>query len=223
MRSQVRCFVVLAILALLLPSFASAASDSVRVTAQNASVRLKPDTHSIVIVKVGAGTVFDVIARQGNWFEVSLPLSENGLRRTGFISGTVVELIHTTAPSQKDAIFERLVGKWDGHTIYYDRQFKQYKEGAEQHCEFIRDAKGVKFIGNDGQVLAEDDVYIRYAGGKLYGSYEAGKHGGTHGQVWTEKFTLDLKDDKTLVYQESNNGPIYRDPRMKDEFHKRQQ
>jgi hypothetical protein len=80
MRLQVRCFVVFTILALLLPSFASAASDSVRVTAQNASVRLKPDPHSIVIVRVGAGTVFDVIARQGNWFEVYLPLSENGLR-----------------------------------------------------------------------------------------------------------------------------------------------
>jgi hypothetical protein len=120
----------------------------------------------------------------------------------------------TTAPSQKDAIFERLIGRWDGHTIYYDAQSKQYKEGAEQHCEFVRDAKGVKFIGEDGQVPAEDNVYLRYAGGKLHGSYEKGKHGGTHGQLWTEKFTLELKDDNTLLYEDST---------WKNEFHKRQQ
>lgn len=110
------------------------------------------------------------------------------------------------------SIFSRLVGQWDGHTIWYDTQDGQYKRGAEQHCEFVRDARGVKFIGLDGQVLAEDDVYLTYAGGKFSGSYLFGKHGGTHGALDTQSFAFELKDDGTLVYTDST---------WKHEYHKR--
>ena len=76
----------------------------------------------------------------------------------------------------------RLIGKCDGNYIYLDSKTGRYKRGAEEHCEFVRDAKKVKFIGERGQVLAEDDAYLTYPAGKLHGSYQAGKYGGTHGQ-----------------------------------------
>lgn len=105
--------------------------------------------------------------------------------------------------SEQDAILSRLIGKWDGYTIYYDAQERQNKRGAEQHCEFVRDNKGVKFIGENGQVLSEDNAYLTFQKGKLYGSYLAGKHGGTHGKTWTQRFRIDLRDDNTLVFEDS--------------------
>ena len=104
MRFQFRCLVIALILGFLVPQFASATDNAVRVTAQNAKVRLKPDASSIVIMSVGAGTVLDVIGGKGNWFEVSLPPGENGLRRTGFISQTVVESVQGPKPDRSAGV-----------------------------------------------------------------------------------------------------------------------
>jgi hypothetical protein len=127
--------------------------------------------------------------------------------------GGVIEKFHrlqanlpnqSRTSAEKDAIFDRLAGKWEGNIINLDPKTGRYKRGAEQQCEFIRDAKGVKFIGRDGQITPEDDVYLTYLGGKLHGSYEFGKHGGAHGNIWTQKFTLTLKADNTLLFDDSN-------------------
>jgi hypothetical protein len=116
----------------------------------------------------------------------------------------------------REAIFERLIGKWDGNDIVYDSTKRKYKRGAEEHCEFVRDARGVKFVGENGQVTADDNAYLTYSGGKLHVSYQMGKHAGTHGQFWMVELTLTLKDDGTLVREDS-----YRPP-GKQEYRKRQ-
>ena len=111
--------------------------------------------------------------------------------------------------SKKEAILSRLVGKWVGNTIYLDTDQREQR-GAEQRCEFIRDSKGVKFVSGDGQVLAQDDAYLAYKSGTLYGNYVTGKHGGTHGAQWITHFTLQLRDDGSLHYNDSTWKHEYR-------------
>jgi len=126
-------------------------------------------------------------------------------------ANTLASQIKENKYPNKEDIISKLIGNWNGYTIWYDNQDGKYKQGAEQHCQIIRDAKGVKFIGQNGQVLDEDNAYLSYKNGKFYGSYLAGKHGGTHGQLFTVKFTLKFKDDNTLLYQ---------DPTWKHEYKK---
>jgi hypothetical protein len=78
------------------------------------------------------------------------------------------------------------------------------------NVDFVRDQKGVKFIGADGQVLAEDDVYLHYSGGKLYGTYQMGRHGGAHGMLFPMNFSLELRDDGTLLFDDSRSKTVYK-------------
>lgn len=102
----------------------------------------------------------------------------------------------------KEESISRLIGNWNGYHIWYDDQNGKYEKGAEKHCQIVKDTKGIKFIDGDGQVLAEDNVYLSYKKGKFYGSYILGKHGGTHGIIDKVKFTLELKNDNILVYKD---------------------
>lgn len=68
----------------------------------------------------------------------------------------------------------------------------------------------MKFIGLEGQVLSEDNVYLTYRAGKLYGSFVFGKHGSTHGLISRKTFTLTLRDDNTLVFDDSTWKHEYR-------------
>jgi hypothetical protein len=129
-----------------------------------------------VIVKVGAGTVLDVIARQGNWFEVSLPLSENGLRRTGFISGTVVQLIQgpkagssggVSASTEGDAVKKRIpgvefIGKWNGY--YRPDRFARFEATPSRQLVITRE-NGIFTIAsrdlkNGGSAYSWHAVYV---------------------------------------------------------------
>lgn len=70
----------------------SAFSQSVRVVAPGAAVRVSPSASSPVIMTAGLGTVLEAGARQGNWYQVFLPPDRNGLRRMGYVSVNDVEL-----------------------------------------------------------------------------------------------------------------------------------
>ncbi|MEN6420522.1 MAG: hypothetical protein ABFD76_01130 [Smithella sp.] len=109
----------------------------------------------------------------------------------------------------KEESISKLIGKWNGYTIWYDNQDGKYKKGAEEHCQILRDTKGIKFIGQNGQALDEDNVYLSYKKGKFYGSYILGKHGGTHGIIDKVKFTLEFTNDNILVYQDSTSKHEY--------------
>jgi len=138
--------------------------------------------------------------------EITYELTEKGWRATDLTVKT-----YRVAASKQEQTFARVVGQWDGFTIYFDPQEQKNRRGAPQHCELVRDQKGVRFMGENGSVLAEDEVYLRYGGGgKLYGSYVAGKHSGTHGQVWTQRFFLELRDDNTLLFDDGKWKHEYR-------------
>jgi outer membrane murein-binding lipoprotein Lpp len=148
-------------------------------------------------------------------------LTLDSARKSKPIEKKTIATINQTQPTKqtnlpnKTDYTSKLIGKWDGYYIYYDEQSKSYKQGAEVHCEIIKDERGLKFIGVDGNVKSEDNVYLSYENGKFYGSYILGKYGGTHGQLIEIKFTLELQNDNILVWHDSNEGP-----KSKTEFHK---
>lgn len=64
---------------------------SVRVTASEAVVRLKPDPQSPAITTVKVGTLFTVSGQQGEWYEVLLPATAESSSPRGYILAELVE------------------------------------------------------------------------------------------------------------------------------------
>lgn len=79
-------------------AFADAAVIKVKVTTAN--IRQQPDATSAVISRAALGTLFEVIKKTGNWFEVAVT-DATGRTVTGFINADVVEEIGAAgAPAQ---------------------------------------------------------------------------------------------------------------------------
>jgi opacity protein-like surface antigen len=82
---------LLTVLLALSSASAATAQTSVRVTAEHVNV-WKPGFSTVATV-VNTGTVLEVVARQGNWYEVVIPGPPWQPRQTGFISVTRVETV----------------------------------------------------------------------------------------------------------------------------------
>lgn len=91
MRLRVRITSVMVVWLAACPQPGSAQSRSVRVTASDAVVRLKPDPQSPAITTVKVGTLFDVSGQQGEWYEVFLPATAESSSRRGYILAKFVE------------------------------------------------------------------------------------------------------------------------------------
>src|SRR5262245_8042690 len=87
----------LAALCLALAGPALAQPATVRVNS-NQTVVWQPNFSTIAAV-VQAGTVLDVVAQRGDWYEVVLPAQSGTQQRTGMISAGRVTLISGTPPS----------------------------------------------------------------------------------------------------------------------------
>lgn len=87
-----RARLALGILFLLIAVPSWAQSQSVRVLAAEAAVRLNPEQQSTVLVTVPVGTVLELGGEQrGEWYPVILPPDASGLRRSGYVLATAVE------------------------------------------------------------------------------------------------------------------------------------
>jgi len=73
--------------------FAEAAEMTIRVKVQNANIRLKPTTESMIISQVPIGAVFSLKGAVGEWYKVDLPPDENGVVVTGYIHKSMVEAL----------------------------------------------------------------------------------------------------------------------------------
>lgn len=90
--------VMVVIVFLAAAAFADAAVIKVKVATAN--VRQQPDATSAVISRAALGTLFEVIKKTGNWFEVAVT-DATGRTVTGFINADVVEEIGApAAPAQ---------------------------------------------------------------------------------------------------------------------------
>jgi opacity protein-like surface antigen len=70
-----------------------AAADKVRVSVNNANVRLQPSLTGEIVLKAGAGDEFEVLAASNGWFKIRLPETSGSKISEGFISAAVVELL----------------------------------------------------------------------------------------------------------------------------------
>ncbi len=67
--------VVMALSAVALTAQLAGAAEGVRVTAERANLRSKPNTESEIVAKVSKGTVLSVLGHEGGWVRVAAPLS----------------------------------------------------------------------------------------------------------------------------------------------------
>lgn len=100
---------IFSILFVILSQFHPAADavQKVRVTVDNANVRLQPSTASKVVLKAGRGDIFSVTGRDSGWFKVLLPAEAGADTPEGYINESVVEEVSgpetSAAPREKGA------------------------------------------------------------------------------------------------------------------------
>ena len=78
-----------------------ASADTVRVTKDQATIRLNPETTSAAITQVQAGTVLEVNTKHGSWYVVTLPPDSQGLRRSGYIAADDVERFEASQVAER--------------------------------------------------------------------------------------------------------------------------
>jgi hypothetical protein len=82
-------------------------ADSVRVTAAQAAVRLNPAAESPIIGTFKAGTILEIKGKEGEWYGVLLPADAQGLRRYGYVEGSLVEPFDERAGMSKPDAAQR--------------------------------------------------------------------------------------------------------------------
>jgi hypothetical protein len=97
--AAVRCALSAAIV--LTYSLCASAQETVRVTAADTAVYLRPDPTSPVVLRVAVGTLLDVERRDGDWYPVVLPPDAQGLRRFGFVQASAVERVAPATPAER--------------------------------------------------------------------------------------------------------------------------
>jgi hypothetical protein len=79
------------ILWLLLAVLGQEAQQRLKVKAEAAFIRLRPDSKSQAIGRVSSGTVLDLLSKEGEWYRINLPLRGGGLLLSGYIHQSRVE------------------------------------------------------------------------------------------------------------------------------------
>lgn len=81
----------IAVLIMSTPGVGQAQKPRIKVTVENASIRLKPDAASDIIANAAMGSLYDVEAKTGEWYEVK-HRTNVGILVTGYIHEMFVEL-----------------------------------------------------------------------------------------------------------------------------------
>lgn len=81
-----------------------------RVKIQNAYIRLKPVTESMVISQIPIGAVLESKGKTGEWYRVELPPDRNGIVVSGYIHQSVVEVLEEIPkiPPVREEEYERI-------------------------------------------------------------------------------------------------------------------
>jgi len=71
--------------------FGQEAQQRLKVKAEAAFIRLRPDSKSQAIGQVSSGTVLDLLSKEGEWYRINLPLRRGGTLLSGYIHQNRVE------------------------------------------------------------------------------------------------------------------------------------
>jgi hypothetical protein len=86
---------------LLAPANVEAENSKVRVVAQGASLRLKPEANSPVISTMPLGSILETEEEDTDWYKVILPPDENGFVVIGYILKSDTEPVSTANIEKK--------------------------------------------------------------------------------------------------------------------------
>jgi len=88
-----RHFLFLILLLFLTAGVINADGVKVRIKADGASLRLRPDVTSPVVGQALPGTVLEAEETSGDWYRITLPPDENGFKITGYVQKNLVEIV----------------------------------------------------------------------------------------------------------------------------------
>ena len=102
--------VVLALVQFSAPAAAAPPMPTIRVVSDQAGVFGRADRKSPVTIVAPAGTVFEVIDKEGDWYWVLMTRDANGTRQSGWIESRYVEIV---TPAARGAAPRSLTGEVD--------------------------------------------------------------------------------------------------------------
>jgi len=80
-----------------------------KVKAEMAFIRWRPDAKSQAIGRVSSGTLLDLLSKKGEWYRINLPLDKGGILLTGYIHQSLVEEVED---AEKDRVSKsRLISR----------------------------------------------------------------------------------------------------------------
>jgi len=93
-KRDITAFLIIGIILLLpLAIFGQEAQQKLKVKAEAAFIRLRPDSKSQAIGRVPAGTILNLLNKKGEWYRINLPLDKGGILLSGYIHQSLVEEI----------------------------------------------------------------------------------------------------------------------------------
>lgn len=92
MNRDITAILIIGIILLLpLAIFGQETQPKLKVKAEAAFIRLRPDGKSQAIGRVSSGTILDLLSKEGEWYRINLPLRSGGTLLSGYIHQTQVE------------------------------------------------------------------------------------------------------------------------------------
>lgn len=92
MKRDIIAILIIGIILLLpLATLGQEAQQRLKVKAEAAFIRLRPDSKSQAIGRVSSGTVLDLLSKEGEWYRINLPLRRGGTLLSGYIHQSRVE------------------------------------------------------------------------------------------------------------------------------------
>lgn len=128
------------------PILIHAAQQKIKITAENAAVRAKPDIESQVIKLMNRGDVLELKGKTNEWFQVSIFLEDKGIEVLGYIHPSLVSEMEELSIEQ-EGIEKRVPEEKRGEVYSPEISFKKAQK---------RTWVGLKFKGGASYILADD-------------------------------------------------------------------
>jgi len=92
LRNKIGILVIGIVLWLPLIAPAQEVQQKIKIKAETAFIRLRPDVKSQAIGRVPSGTILNLLSKEGEWYRINLPLEKGGILLSGYVHQSLVEV-----------------------------------------------------------------------------------------------------------------------------------
>jgi len=92
LRNKIGILIIGIVLWLPLITPAQEAQQKLKIKAETAFIRVRPDVKSQAIGRVPSGTILNLLSKKGEWYRINMPLEKGGILLSGYVHQSLVEM-----------------------------------------------------------------------------------------------------------------------------------